>query len=170
VKRKKGHPHYDHIGEMVAKAIQSNSHANPSENETRKDISVVIVGHGNVAIDCARILAKAGTTMSSSGSLYDTDISLRAWNVLSNSKIHNIEIVGRRGHVQASFTIKELRELVHLERNGFDTSFIVRDDELNLCTSTEATQEELHGPNGRPKARMDKLLREAASKGTASFS
>ena len=47
----------------------------------------------------------------------------------------------------------------------YDLSFIVRNDELDLCTSTTATQEELNGPSGRPKTRIDKLLREAASIG-----
>ena len=147
--------------------------------------NVVIIGHGNVALDCARILAKGGTKElrlltknddnndvtaisandSSVGGLYDTDITTRAWNVLQEHPVSNISVVGRRGHVQASFTIKEVRELVNLEKEGYDINFLVRSDELDMCTTTTTTQEELNGPNGRPKSRIDKLLRGAASKG-----
>lgn len=58
--------------------------------------------------------------------------------------------------------MKELRELVRLQQDGYDTSFVVREDELNLGT-TEASLAELKGPGGRPRVRMDKLLREAAT-------
>jgi adrenodoxin-NADP+ reductase len=174
-----GHPHYDHIGLQL-------------ENIWRKSSStgrnVVIVGHGNVALDCARILAKGGTkrqippannmdadvttstasTTTTSGGLYDTDIATRAWNLLQEYPVSHISVVGRRGHVQASFTIKEVRELVNLEKEGYDLSFIVRNDELDMCTSTTATQEELNGSSGRPKTRIDTLLREAAAKGKQS--
>lgn len=160
-----GHPYFNHIGEKVW-----NAGTDGGKNLPSKDVSVVIVGHGNVAIDCARILAKASPDSVTSGSLYNTDISYEAWNTLHNLNVRNITIVGRRGHVQASFTIKELRELTHLEDDGFDTSFVVREDELNMCTSTKASQEELNGPNGRPKGRIDKLLRNAASKGMCAAS
>ncbi len=147
---------------------------------------MVIVGHGNVALDCARILAKGGTklvtqpsittddhrdvttaatTTGATGGLFDTDITTRAWNLLQKYPVSHVSVVGRRGHVQASFTIKEVRELFNLEKEGYDASFIVRNDELDMCTSTAATQDELNGPNGRPKTRMDKLVREAASQG-----
>jgi hypothetical protein len=136
-----------------------------------------------VALDCARILAKGGTKQpntlpfttadavttatgtSTAGGLFDTDITTRAWDLLQKYPVSHISVVGRRGHAQASFTIKELRELVNLEKEGYDVSFIVRNDELDSCTSTTATQEELNGPSGRPKARIDQLLRDTASKG-----
>jgi adrenodoxin-NADP+ reductase len=76
-----------------------------------------------------------------------------------------VTIVGRRGHVQGAFTIKELRELTKLEKEGFGASFLVREDELEMGT-TEASLEELAGPGGRPKGRMDKLLRSVATNGT----
>lgn len=150
-----GHPHFHHIGDKVSKAM--------AQNASSGGASVVIVGHGNVAIDCARILAKAGGAASAGGGLYDTDLSWDAWNTLRDLKVRTIFVVGRRGHVQASFTIKELRELTHLD--GYDTTFLVRAEELDMCGSTMASQEELNGPSGRPKGRIDKLLREVAAKG-----
>jgi adrenodoxin-NADP+ reductase len=86
---------------------------------------VVIVGQGNVAIDCARILgrriAEVGCYMliielfsahSAFTKLEATDISSHAMEVLGKSAIETISIVGRRGHVQGAFTIKELREVI----------------------------------------------------------
>jgi hypothetical protein len=58
---------------------------------------------------------------------------------------------------------QELRELTKLEEEGYRTKFIVREDELELGT-TPASKEELDHQAARPKVRIDKLLREAASK------
>jgi ferredoxin--NADP+ reductase len=68
--------------------------------------TAVIVGHGNVAIDVARIL------LSNHERLAKTDIADHALEVLRESKIRRVHLVGRRGPAQASFTTAELRELV----------------------------------------------------------
>jgi len=146
-----GHPGYDYIGEKVSKAL------NVTDDKGVRDASVVVVGQGNVALDCARVLAKA------SPGLYDTDLAARALPVLGDG-VSKISIVGRRGHIQGAFTIKEIRELVKLEEEGHKTSFIVRVDELDRG-ATSASQSELKGPQGRPKTRIDKLLRKAAATG-----
>ena len=65
----------------------------------------VIVGHGNVAADVCRILAK------SVDELRHTDIAEHALEALAQSRIKKIHVIGRRGPVQAKFTPKELREL-----------------------------------------------------------
>ena len=72
--------------------------------------TAVIVGNGNVAVDCARILAK------SVKQLQDSDIVNHALDPLSQSRIEAIHIVGRRGPLQASFTLKEVQELGRLDR------------------------------------------------------
>ncbi len=72
--------------------------------------SAVIVGNGNVAVDCARILAKTVQE------LQDSDIVNHALDPLSQSRIAAIHIVGRRGPHQASFTLKEVQELGKLDR------------------------------------------------------
>ncbi|KAJ1897123.1 NADPH-adrenodoxin reductase, partial [Coemansia sp. IMI 209127] len=69
---------------------------------------VVIVGHGNVAMDCARIL------LTDPKYLATTDITEQALNVLRRSKIRHVEMVGRRGPLQVSFTTKELREMTKI--------------------------------------------------------
>src|SRR3569832_2907286 len=94
-----GHPDYAHIGEQVADALRvSNIESN---DDTIRQASVAVLGHGNVALDCARILAKGGKA------LFDTDLSSHSLPILGEGVAH-VSIVGRRGHVQAAFTIKEV--------------------------------------------------------------
>jgi len=69
----------------------------------------VVVGNGNVALDCARILAKNHHEFEGS------DIVGHALEVLDRSAIRTITILGRRGPHQISMTPKELGELGHLE-------------------------------------------------------
>lgn len=95
--------------------------------------------------------------------MYDTDIAADALSVLANG-VAEVSIVGRRGHVQGAFTIKELRELTKLEKEGFDTEFVVRLDELELG-ATQASLRELESKGGRPKQRINNLLNEAAVQG-----
>ena len=69
----------------------------------------VVVGAGNVALDCARILAK--TCHEFEGS----DIVGHALEALDSAAIRTITIVARRGPHQIAMTPKELGELGHLE-------------------------------------------------------
>ncbi|KAL4933447.1 NADPH-adrenodoxin reductase [Aspergillus undulatus] len=76
--------------------------------------NAVIIGQGNVALDVARIL------LSDVDRLRKTDISDYALQALSESKINRVRVVGRRGPLQAAFTIKEVRELLQLPSVSFD--------------------------------------------------
>lgn len=69
----------------------------------------VIIGHGNVAADVGRILSK------SIDELRKSDIPEQALQQLSESRVRNVRLVGRRGPVQAKFTSKEIHELGKLE-------------------------------------------------------
>lgn len=140
-----GHPDFVHIGKVVADAL-----GNPGS------ASVVVVGQGNVALDCARILAKGAT------GLVDTDIASYVFPLLQDG-VKRTTIVGRRGHIQGAFTIKELRELTKLDAEGHRASFVVREEELDMG-ATPSSLEELNAKGARPKVRIDKLLREAATK------
>ena len=73
----------------------------------------IIIGQGNVALDVARIL------LTDVNLLRKTDITSWALERLAESRIKNIRIVGRRGPVQAAFTIKEIRELMQLPDTHF---------------------------------------------------
>jgi len=68
-----------------------------------------VIGNGNVALDCARILAKNHHEFEGS------DIVGHALDALDRSSIRTIAILGRRGPHQISMTPKELGELGHLE-------------------------------------------------------
>ncbi|KAF2842590.1 nucleotide-binding domain-containing protein [Patellaria atrata CBS 101060] len=74
----------------------------------------IVIGQGNVAMDVARIL------LSSVDRLKDTDISEQALETLARNKITSVKIIGRRGPLQASFTIKEVRELINLPSVYFE--------------------------------------------------
>ena len=69
----------------------------------------LVVGNGNVALDCARILSKSRREFEGS------DIVGHALDALDRSAIRTITILGRRGPHQISMTPKELGELGHLE-------------------------------------------------------
>lgn len=69
----------------------------------------VVIGNGNVALDCARILSKTRHEFEGS------DIVGHALDALDKSVIRTITILGRRGPHQIAMTPKELGELGHLE-------------------------------------------------------
>ncbi|KAL7516208.1 hypothetical protein ACHAWX_001250 [Stephanocyclus meneghinianus] len=135
-----GHPEYGYVGETVREARGGNA---------------VVVGNGNVALDCARILAKGRE------GLRDTDAPGGVLEVLGEG-MERVVVAGRRGHVQGAFTIKELRELTKLRQEGYGVAFRVRREELDMGM-TESSLRELQLASGRPKTRIDALLREAAA-------
>jgi ferredoxin/flavodoxin---NADP+ reductase len=69
----------------------------------------VVIGNGNVALDVARMLAL------SVDELQVTDIADHSIELLRDSEVEEIVVLGRRGPVQAAFTNPELRELADLE-------------------------------------------------------
>jgi adrenodoxin-NADP+ reductase len=76
--------------------------------------TAIIVGQGNVALDVAR------TLLTNVDELKKTDMTDYALQALSECKIKHVHVVGRRGPMQAAFTIKELRELLQLEDVNFN--------------------------------------------------
>ncbi|OAA80802.1 NAD(P)-binding domain protein [Akanthomyces lecanii RCEF 1005] len=73
----------------------------------------VVIGQGNVALDVARMLLEDVDV------LRKTDITQHALEQLARSKIKRVHVVGRRGPMQAAFTIKEVRELMKLPKVAF---------------------------------------------------
>ena len=92
----------------------------------------VVVGVGNVALDVARVLIK------SADQLADTDMADGVLESLSNKKITDVHILGRRGPAYTNFTTKELRELGQIE----DVEVIVNADDLELDDSSQARVEQ----------------------------
>lgn len=68
-----------------------------------------VIGNGNVALDCARILAKTQAEFTGS------DIVAHALGALDRAATRTITILGRRGPHQIAMTPKELGELGHLD-------------------------------------------------------
>ena len=66
---------------------------------------VVVIGNGNVAADVARMLALTREE------LEETDTADHAIDVLADSGVEEIVVLGRRGPAQAAFTNPEVREL-----------------------------------------------------------
>jgi adrenodoxin-NADP+ reductase len=75
--------------------------------------TAVVIGQGNVALDVARFL------LLPIDHLKETDVSDYALETLTKSRIRDVKVIGRRGPMQAPYTIKELRELMNLPRVGF---------------------------------------------------
>lgn len=132
----------------------STSHFDAIEQQLLKANKISIVGQGNVAIDIARIL------LSPIDMLRTTDITSRALAILADSRIDCIELIGRRGPLQAAFTIKELREMLNLP---------------NVQTQWNAS--DFNGIDGniiaslpRPKKRITELMWKNATATTASAS
>jgi adrenodoxin-NADP+ reductase len=105
--------------------------------------TAVVIGQGNVALDCARIL------LAPIDYLAKTDISQRALDILRKSKIRHVHVVGRRGPLQAAFTSKEVRELMALPNVDF------KPDEF-MATEIESNAETLS--KNRAKRRLMDIL------------
>lgn len=115
--RKLGIPGEDLNGVISARAFVGwynglPEHADLNPNLTAGDTAVVI-GQGNVALDVTRIL------LSPLNDLRKTDIAEEAVETLAKSKIRDVKVIGRRGPLQAPYTIKELREIMNLPQVGF---------------------------------------------------
>ncbi|XP_054026956.1 NADPH:adrenodoxin oxidoreductase, mitochondrial [Dryobates pubescens] len=83
----------------------------PENRHLKPDLScetALILGHGNVALDIARIL------LAPLPLLRKTDITAGSLAALACSKVKRVWLVGRRGPLQVAFTIKELREMINL--------------------------------------------------------
>jgi adrenodoxin-NADP+ reductase len=117
--RKLGIPGEDLNGVVSARAfvgwyngLPEYAHLNPALDSSDE---AVVIGQGNVALDVARVL------LSPLDRLRHTDMTEAALETLSKSRVRRVRVVGRRGPLQAPYTIKEVRELMQLPGVSFDT-------------------------------------------------
>ncbi|XP_028415890.1 NADPH:adrenodoxin oxidoreductase, mitochondrial-like [Dendronephthya gigantea] len=104
-------PGEEHHGVYSARHFVEWYNGLPASSDLKPDLSsetAVIIGQGNVALDVARILLKPVEM------LEKTDICEHALDLIRKSKVKRVYVVGRRGPLQISFTIKELREMTKL--------------------------------------------------------
>jgi ferredoxin--NADP+ reductase len=85
--------------------------------------TAVVIGAGNVAMDCARILAIDPTELDA------TDTAPHALKALHESSIRKVYIAGRRGPEHAAFTAPELRDLPKLE----NTDVLITKEEVEAA-------------------------------------
>lgn len=115
--RRLGIPGEDLKGVISARTFVGWYNGLPEFADLKPDLqsgdTAVIIGQGNVAIDVARFL------LSPIDNLRNTDVAEHALEALKHSRIQDVKIIGRRGPLQAPYTIKELRELLQLPGVGF---------------------------------------------------
>lgn len=104
-----------------------NGHPDFRELNPSLDVGAAcVIGNGNVAVDCARVLSRSSVGMAR------TDLPQHVRHAIETSPLTDVHLLGRRGPVDASFTNVELRELGELTR----TAVVV--DAVQLPDDTEA--------------------------------
>jgi ferredoxin/flavodoxin---NADP+ reductase len=124
--RRMGIPGEDLPGSWAATEFVAWYNGHPDYRDLEFDLSgerAVVVGNGNVAADVARMLALTRDELAV------TDVADHALDVLAESNIREIVVLGRRGPAQAAFTNPELLELG--EMTDADVHVDVRDVELD---------------------------------------
>lgn len=151
--RRLGVPGEDLPGSYTATEFVAWYNGHPGYRDRVFDLShecAIVVGQGNVAMDVARILAKTVDELKA------TDIAAHALEVLAESKVREVRMVGRRGPVQAAFTPPELKELGELA----DCDVVVDPAELEL---NDASRAELEVLKWRDAIKNYELLKEFAA-------
>lgn len=109
--RSMGIPGENLLGSHAATEFVAWYNGHPDFRDCPFDLSqerAAVVGVGNVAVDVARILCRTPEE------LRQTDIADYALEALSQSKIKEVYLLGRRGPAQAAFTNPEIKELGEL--------------------------------------------------------
>ncbi len=102
-----GIPGEDLAGSHSASDFVGWYNGHPDHRDLVFDLSAekaVVIGHGNVALDVARLLLKTPDELRS------TDIAAHALEVLAESRVREVHIVGRGGPSATRFSPKELGE------------------------------------------------------------
>jgi ferredoxin/flavodoxin---NADP+ reductase len=136
-----GIPGEDLAGNIPAAHFVGWYNGHPDHAGCPVDLSVeraVVVGNGNVALDCARMLMLSGQE------LRLTDTADYAVRTLSASTVRDVIVAGRRGPAQAAFTHPELLELGELEQAGVT----VDPAEVELDEASQAWLESGGAPPG----------------------
>ena len=133
--RQMGIPGEDLPGSWAATEFVAWYNGHPDYRHLEFDLSherAVVIGNGNVAMDCARMLALTHEELAT------TDVADYALEALKHSRVREIVICGRRGPAQAAFTNPELLEMGELT----EADVIVDPAEVEL---DEASAESIAG-------------------------
>ncbi|HEX4680325.1 MAG TPA: FAD-dependent oxidoreductase [Gaiellaceae bacterium] len=151
--RRLGIPGEDLPGSWPATAFVAWYNGHPDFQHLAFDLSherVVVIGNGNVAIDCARMLALTPEELA------PTDTTHEAIDAINAAGVREILMLGRRGPVQAAFTPPELKELGELA--GAEPVVDPRDLELD-----PASRRDLEADRDRARRNYE-LLEEYAAR------
>jgi ferredoxin/flavodoxin---NADP+ reductase len=152
--RRMGIPGEDLPGSWAATDFVAWYNAHPDHHHLEFDLGcerAVVIGNGNVAIDCARMLALTHDELAV------TDVADHALEVLRESGVREIVILGRRGPVQAAFTNPELLELGEM----VDADVVVDADDVELDPISQAFLEDVADITHRKNV---EILREYAKR------
>jgi ferredoxin--NADP+ reductase len=112
----------------------------------------LVIGNGNVALDVARMLVLAPSELA------PTDTADHALEVLADSKVREVVVVGRRGPAQAAFTNPELLELGELSQADvivdpaeLDRALAIADPEAEANATRRRNVEILRGYASRAR-------------------
>jgi ferredoxin--NADP+ reductase len=150
--RRLGIPGEDLPGSWAATEFVAWYNGHPDFQDLEFDLSherVVVIGNGNVAIDCARMLALTPEELA------PTDTTHEAIEAINAAGVREILMLGRRGPVQAAFTPPELKELGELA--GADVLVDPADLQLD-----EASERELEADRVRAHRNFELLGQFAA--------
>lgn len=150
--RRMGIPGEDLQGSHPATAFVAWYNGHPDYRDYQFDLQqerVAVVGVGNVAMDCARILSL------SPDELAVTDIADHALEALRHSRIKEVYLLGRRGPAQAAFTPPEIKELGDLD----EADVIVSPEEVELDPISKAA---IESSNDKAVLRKVDILQEYA--------
>ncbi len=123
--RRMGIPGEDLRGSHPATDFVAWYNGHPDFRDCHFDLSherAAVVGVGNVAIDVARILCLTPHELA------ETDIADHALAALSQSRVKEVTVLGRRGPAQAAFTNLEIKEVGELA----DADAITLPEEVEL--------------------------------------
>src|SRR6476659_9179438 len=151
--RRLGIPGEDLPGSWAATEFVAWYNGHPDFQDLEFDLSherAVVIGNGNVAIDCARMLALTPEELA------PTDTTHEAIEAINSAGVREILMLGRRGPVQAAFTPPELKELGELA--GADVLVDPADLQLD-----EASKRELDADRVRAHRNFE-LLEEFAAR------
>src|SRR5215210_4808258 len=148
-------PGDDLPGSWAATEFVAWYNGHPDYRDLEFDLSAeraVVVGNGNVAADVARMLALTRDELA------QTDVADHALEVMAESSVREVVVLGRRGPAQAAFTNPELLELG--EMTDADVLVDPGDAELDPLSKAFIESEAAHAT---AKKNVDILSRYAAS-------
>jgi ferredoxin--NADP+ reductase len=143
--RRMGIPGEDLRGSHPATEFVAWYNGHPDFRDCHFDLSherAAVVGVGNVAIDVARILCLTQPELA------ETDIADHALAALSQSRVREVYVLGRRGPAQAAFTNLEIKEVGELA----DADAITLPEEVELDELSRAALD-----SGKDRATQKKV-------------